>query len=65
MGDDSIPLDSHQEEGDDGAGDDGYIADGGAKLSVVVIAGVVGEEAANAERESAVDQQVKTIRAKA
>jgi hypothetical protein len=61
MGDDSTSLDSHQEAGDDGAGDDGYIADGGAKLFVVVIVDVVGEEAANVERESAVDQQVQHL----
>jgi hypothetical protein len=63
MGDDSTPLDSCQEESDDaqrasGAGDDDHTADGGAELPEVVIADVVGEKAADAKTESAVDQQV-------
>jgi hypothetical protein len=61
MGDDSTPLHSRLEAGDDahrasGDGDDGDIGDGGAELPEVLIANVVGEEAANAEKESAADQ---------
>jgi hypothetical protein len=66
MRDDSTPLDSHQEAGDDAqrtscAGDDGHTADGGAELPEVVIADVLGEKAANAETESAADQQVQHL----
>jgi hypothetical protein len=59
MGDDSTPLDSRTEAGNDGARDDGHNAHDGAELPQVVVANVVVEEAANAERKSATDQQVQ------
>jgi hypothetical protein len=66
MGDNSTPLDSHQEAGDDaqtppGVGDDGQIADGGAELPEIVIVDVVGEKATNAMTESIADQQVQHL----
>jgi hypothetical protein len=58
MGDDTSPLDSRQEVDNDGAKDDGHTTDGGAVLPELGAADVVGEEAANVERESAADQQI-------
>jgi hypothetical protein len=74
MGDDSTPIGSHQEVGDDaqrapGVGDDGHSVDGGAELHQemvipleVVLPDVVAEKAANVETEFAADQQVQHLR---
>jgi hypothetical protein len=74
MGDASTPIDSRQEAGDDSqrapsAGDDGHTTDGGAELQQemvipleVVLQDVVAQKAANAEIESAADQQVQHLR---
>jgi hypothetical protein len=56
MGDDSTPIGSRHEAGDDaqrahGYGNDGHIANGGAEHPEVVLPDVMGEEAA-------ADQQV-------
>jgi hypothetical protein len=61
MGDDSTPIDSCQEAGDDsqkapGDGDDGHIVDGGVEHPEKVLPYVMGEEAINAKTESAPNQ---------
>jgi hypothetical protein len=66
MADDSTPIGSHQDTGDDaqrarGDGDDGHIADGGAEHPEEVLSHVMREEAVNAETKSAVDQQVQHL----
>jgi hypothetical protein len=63
MGDDSTPIDSRQDAGDDSQrapvdGDDGHIGDGGAEYPEEVLPNVMVEEAINVETESAADQQV-------
>jgi hypothetical protein len=64
MGDDSTPIGSHHEAGDDGERapcdvDDGHFAYGGAEQPEIVLPEVMVEEAVNAEIESAPDQQVE------
>jgi hypothetical protein len=66
MGDDSTPIDSRQDAGDDSQrapvdGDDGHIGDGGAEYPEEVLPNVMVEEAINVETESAADQQVQHL----
>jgi hypothetical protein len=73
MGDDSIPIGSCQQAGDDSqrdpTGDDGHTANGGAELQQedvipieVALPDDVAEKAANPKTESAIDQQVQHLR---
>jgi hypothetical protein len=66
MGDDSTPIRSHQEAGNDSQrapndGDDGHIGDGGAEHSEEVLPNVMVEEAVDAEAESTTEQQVQHL----
>jgi hypothetical protein len=61
MGDDSTPISSRQEAGDDAQrapsdGDDGHIVDGGVEHLEEVLLHVIGGEVVNAEIESTADQ---------
>jgi hypothetical protein len=66
MGHDSTPIASRQEASNDSRrapadGDDGHIADGGVEHPEQGLLNVMGEQAVNAQTESATDQQVQHL----